>query len=252
MRYLIVSDVHGNWDALRAVLQRVRRKRFDATLLLGDLVGYGGAPNQVMDELGALPGKLYLVRGNHDKVVAGLENGADFNEAASQSVNWTRQRLTPDHLRALRDLPQGPRVVARRADRPAVAICHGSPVHEDIYLFSEPDAALAFQAPPMAHVTFFGHTHVTSMFILHRGGVRGLVLREDGRMKLHPALRYLVNPGSVGQPRDRNPDASFMIYDAEKLSLTWRRVRYPVREAQRRIVRAGLPELLAERLAYGV
>ena len=108
MRYLILSDMHANWDAFEVVLRRARRKRFDAVLVLGDLVGYGGAPNQVVEAVRGLGPRLYTVRGNHDKVVAGIDTGANFNQTALTAAQWTTGRLTPANLRYVRDLPQGP------------------------------------------------------------------------------------------------------------------------------------------------
>jgi predicted phosphodiesterase len=252
VRYLILSDIHGNWDALQTVLRRVRRKRFDRTLVLGDLVGYGAAPNQVVDEMRELPGELFIVRGNHDKVVCGLERGEGFNEIALISARWTAQRLTRGRLQYLRELPAGPLTVESGAEGAQVAICHGAPDDEDLYLFAEQDAWQSFQARPRAHVTFFGHTHLPSLFVLHQGGIRGMLLRGDGRLRISPRLRYLVNPGSIGQPRDRDPRASFMIYDSARQLLSWRRLAYPIGRAQRRILDADLPPPLAERLVYGV
>jgi predicted phosphodiesterase len=252
VRYLILSDIHGNWDALVAVLRRVKRKRFDATLVLGDLVGYGAAPNQVIDEMHRLPGTVHVVRGNHDKVVCGLESGEGFNEIALISAQWSAERLTSPHRHYLRELPRGPLTVEESEAGATVAICHGSPDDEDLYLFAEQDAYQAFQAPPAAHVTFFGHTHLPSLFVLHQGGIRGMLLRGDGRLRISSRLRYLINPGSIGQPRDRDPFAAYMTYDTERQVLTWRRLAYPIARAQRRILDAGLPPPLAERLVYGV
>ncbi len=253
MRYLILSDMHGNWEAMRTVLRKVRRKRFDSTLVLGDLVGYGASPNQIVDSMRTLPGKLAIVRGNHDKVAADLDNGQSFNEAALVAARWTTEKLTRRNLTYMKSLPIGPLVVERDAeDAPRVAICHGSPMDEDIYLFSEQDAWGAFQAEPRAHVTFFGHTHVPSLFILHRGGVRGVLLRGDGELKLHPRMRYLVNPGSIGQPRDRNPAAAYILYDSKTRVVRWYRVPYAIDQAQSRIRAARLPESLANRLAEGI
>ncbi len=253
MRYLVVSDMHGNWDAFKRVIRKVRRKRFDSTLVLGDLVGYGAAPNQVMDEVRSLPGKLHIVRGNHDKVAAGIESGDDFNDVALTSARWTAERLTKSNHEALRQLPIGPTVVETGTDgRAIVAICHGSPADEDVYLFSDREALEAFDAEPRSYVTFFGHTHLPSMFVLHQAGIRGALLRGDGELRLHPRMRYLINPGSIGQPRDRDPKASYMIFDSRQMTLKWRRLRYPVGLAQKRIHDAGLPAPLADRLAEGI
>jgi predicted phosphodiesterase len=252
MRYLILSDIHGNWEALQAVLRRTRRKHFDATLLLGDLVGYGAAPNLVIQAVTAMPGQLFVVRGNHDKVVSGIERGEDFNETALKAATWTAAQLTPVHRGYLERLPAGPRIVERDGAAVHVAICHGSPVHEDMYIFGEHEAWESFLAAPQAHVTFFGHTHVPCLFIQHPRGLRGAVLRDEGTLRLSPSLRYLVNPGSIGQPRDRDPRAAFMIYDSARRTLTWRRLRYPITGAQERIRRAGLPSSLADRLSSGL
>lgn len=253
MRYLILSDMHGNWEAMRTVLRRVRRKRFDATLVLGDLVGYGASPNQIVDSMRRLPGRLHIVRGNHDKVAATLDDGQSFNEAALVAARWTTEKLTPRNLDYLKSLPVGPKVVQDSEDDGArVAICHGAPHDEDCYLFSEQEAWPAFQVPPKSHVTFFGHTHVPSLFILHRGGVRGVLLRGDGEIKLHPRMRYLINPGSIGQPRDRNPWAAYMVYDTRTKTVHWYRVPYAIGKAQARIRAANLPESLAARLDEGM
>ncbi len=246
MRYLILSDMHANWDAFEAVLRRARRKRYDSVLVLGDLVGYGAAPNQVVDAVRDLGPRLHTVRGNHDKVVAGIDSGGNFNQTALAAAQWTTGRLTPANLRYVRNLPQGPLQVEE-----GMAICHGSPLDEDTYVFSDVDAweiFSSFRTP----VTFFGHTHIPSVFWLEGRliGVRAL-RGTSGRIKLDPGLRYLINPGSIGQPRDRDPRASYMTYDSARGIVHWYRVEYPVQESQRRIRKAGLPHTLADRLAFG-
>jgi predicted phosphodiesterase len=246
VRYLILSDMHANWSAFEAVLRRARRKRFDAVLVLGDLVGYGAAPNQVVEAVRKLGTRLFTVRGNHDKVVSGIDSGANFNQTALTAAQWTTTRLTPSNLRYVRDLPQGPFQV-----EPGMAICHGSPLDEDTYVFSDVDAWEIFSNFPVP-VTFFGHTHIPSLFSLEGRmlGVRALRGRT-GTIQLQPGGRYLINPGSIGQPRDRDPRASYMTYDSERRIVRWHRVEYPIEEAQRRIRKAGLPGSLADRLALG-
>ena len=206
MRYLILSDMHANWHAFEAVLRRARRKRFDSVLVLGDLVGYGAGPNQIVEAVRELPGEVFQVRGNHDKVVAGIDSGGNFNQTALTAAQWTTGRLTPGNLRYVRELPQGPLRVEE-----GVAICHGSPLDEDTYVFSDVDAWEIFSRYEMP-VTFFGHTHIPSLFWLE-GRVLGVrALRgTSGRIVLSPGWRYLINPGSIGQPRDRDPRASYMI-----------------------------------------
>ena len=246
MRYLIVSDMHANWDAFEVVLRRARRKRFDAVLVLGDLVGYGAAPNQVVEAVRRLGPRLYTVRGNHDKVVAGIDNGANFNQTALTAAQWTTGRLTPANLRYVRNLPQGPIQV-----EPGMAICHGSPLDEDTYVFSDVDAYEIFSHFSVP-VVFFGHTHIPSLFSLEGRRLGVTALRGDGgTIRLHPEGRYLINPGSIGQPRDRDARASYMVYDSRRRVVRWYRVPYPIGEAQQRIRRAGLPNSLADRLAVG-
>jgi diadenosine tetraphosphatase ApaH/serine/threonine PP2A family protein phosphatase len=246
VRYLILSDMHANWDAFETVLRRARRKRCDAVLVLGDLVGYGGAPNQVVEAVRGLGPRLYAVRGNHDKVAAGIDSGGNFNQTALTAAQWTTGRLTAANLRYVRELPQGPLRVEE-----GLAICHGSPLDEDTYVFSDVDAWEIFSRFEMP-VTFFGHTHIPSLFWLE-GRLLGVkALRgTSGRIALSPGGRYLINPGSIGQPRDRDPRAAYMIYDSARRVVNWYRVPYPIDEAQRRIRKAGLPNSLADRLAIG-
>lgn len=247
MRHLILSDMHGNWEALEAVLRKVRRKRFERTLVLGDLVGYGAGPNQVVEAIRDLRGEVAMVRGNHDKVVAGLEEGANFNPAALEAARWTRERLTPANLRFVEELPEGPIEIDE-----SLAICHGSPLDEDAYTFSDFDAFQIF-AEHEPQITFFGHTHIPSLFVEHEEGIEVALLQgEEGTIRIESGFRYLINPGSIGQPRDRDPRAAYMTYDAEKGVVHWYRLEYPVEDAQERIRNAGLPDALAERLAMGV
>jgi predicted phosphodiesterase len=246
MKYLILSDMHANWDAFETVLRRARRKRFEAVLVLGDLVGYGAAPNQVVDAVRQMGSRLFTVRGNHDKVVAGIDSGGNFNQTALTAAQWTTGRLTPGNLRYVRELPQGPIEVEE-----GLAICHGSPLDEDTYVFSDVDAWEIFSRFDMP-VTFFGHTHIPSLFWLEGRMLGVKALRgTSGRIALSPGGRYLINPGSIGQPRDRDPRASYMIYDSKKRVVHWYRIPYPIGSAQSRIRKAGLPNNLAERLAIG-
>jgi predicted phosphodiesterase len=247
LRYLILSDIHGNWDALAAVQRQLRQLECDVVVVLGDLVGYGADPDRVVTAVRRLPEPVYTVRGNHDRVVTDLSLAAGFNEAAKSAAHWTAEHIEESNLRYLGLLPRGPLLIA-----PDIAICHGSPIDEDDYLLSSSSAAEVFAAYPTP-VTFFGHTHIPSAFTLasNGNGVEGARIGE-GTLELNPEQRYLLNPGSVGQPRDRDPRAAFMTFDDESHEATWHRIDYPVRSAQKRIVAAGLPAILAERLALGV
>jgi predicted phosphodiesterase len=244
-RYLIISDIHSNQEALEAVLRTVTRRAYDGVLCMGDLVGYGGSPNPVVTRIRKMKG-LMAVRGNHDKVCGGLEDGKNFNAAARQAAQWTNKRLRPENKAFLQGLPRGPREVA-----PGLWIAHGSIPDEDAYLFSDFDAYQVFENSPF-EVCFFGHTHFPMVFQHTAAGIEIIPVKQDlVELALAPGARYLINPGSVGQPRDRNPKAAFAEYFAETRRLVIRRVPYDVEGAAGRIRKAGLPENLANRLAIG-
>lgn len=250
MRTLILGDIHANIEALDAVLSAADGLRIDRTVLLGDLVGYNAAPNEVLRRLHTLSPTL-SVRGNHDKACAGLDNPATFNPIARAAILWTRGQLSPEALTGLAKLPKGPLMLG-----PVVEICHGAPFDEDFYVQDELDARRALESVS-APVCLNAHTHVPAVF-----RTRGLSVREDtpyetadGEVRivawpLHGHL--LVNVGSVGQPRDGIPQAAFGVLDDNTGTIELRRVEYDVAAAQRRIIDAGLPVLLAERLALGV
>ena len=244
MRYLILTDVHANADALEAVLRWVRRKHIDVVVSLGDLVGYGAAPNRVIDEVRRLRGDVRHIRGNHDKVASGIEEGLGFNPVALAAARWTRDRLVPANQRFVAALPAGP------STEDGFLYCHGSPLDEDVYIFNARDAGEVFGTAEF-DLCFFGHTHVAGCFVHDGGETRRLPLEHRATLELEPGMRYLVNPGAVGQPRDRDPRAACAIYDSDRRVVHWCRVDYPVGRAQQRILKAGLPKILAERLSRG-
>ena len=244
-RYLILSDIHSNQEALEAVLRAVHRRHYDGVICMGDLVGYGASPNPVVTRVRKFKG-LAAVRGNHDKVCSGLEDGRNFNAAARQAALWTLSKLRPENKEFLKSLPRGPREAA-----PGIWLAHGSIPEEDAYLFSDFDAYQVFQSSPF-RVCFFGHTHFPMAFQQRDGNVELIPLKEDVvELSLLPNARYLINPGSVGQPRDRNPKAAFAEFSPESGRLMVRRVPYDIASAAQRIRRAGLPESLASRLSLG-
>jgi predicted phosphodiesterase len=245
MKYLVLSDIHSNKEALASVLAFVRRKPWDKAVFLGDLVGYGANPNQTVDMLRDLK-PLMAIRGNHDKVCAGIENGELFNRVALEAAMWTRRKLTPGNLKWLSRLPEGPAVVDG-----AFAISHGTPIDEDAYIFGEIEALNVFRQTEFP-VCFFGHSHFPVIFGLSPDAITTiLTVAPSFRFKLRPGVRYLINPGSIGQPRDGNPLASFAMYDSEAKAVTIYRIPYRVEQAQRKILAAGLPRPLADRLALG-
>lgn len=246
MRYLVISDIHGNLEALETVLT-VLGGRYEKILVLGDLVGYGADPNAVVDRVKEL-NPLLVIRGNHDKVASGLDDGESFNAVARSAVLWTYETLTPANREYLVALPAGPQIVDDLTE-----ICHGTPFDEDAYLFDELDAMRAFEVARRP-VCLFGHTHVAVGFryadrsleiVAGPGDTAGLVL-EFGT-----GAKYLVNAGSVGQPRDGDPRAGAAIVDVAGKTIELFRIPYPIEEAQKKIRLAGLPEVLAKRLSLG-
>ncbi len=246
MRYLILSDIHANIDALETVLAAAAPGTWDRVMVLGDLVGYGAEPNAVVDRVRALD-PIAVIRGNHDKAGCGLDDGSSFNNVARMAAFWTLEALTPANRDYLRALPQGPATIDE-----TVEICHGAPFDEDHYIFDGDDAARALDAMTR-HVCLFGHTHLPVVFRRSADVFDGFMPEGSDTLTvpIDQGLSYLVNVGSVGQPRDGDPRAAFGIYDADARSLLLRRVPYPVDAAQRRILNAGLPASLANRLAIG-
>jgi predicted phosphodiesterase len=243
VRYLILSDLHANAQALDAVLADAAAMGYDRLLCLGDLVGYGADPAAVVDRMFALEG-VEFVRGNHDKVCAGLEPAESFNDVARQSIEWTREVLTPDRMAQIAALPRGPRQIDE-----AIEICHGAPFDEDYYVFDVADAERALEAAGAA-LCCYGHTHVPALFTTADASARPDPARP-GVLQLALEGAALINVGSVGQPRDGDPRAAYGLLDVDTRTLSLCRVAYDIAAAQRRILEAGLPEWLAERLAVG-
>jgi predicted phosphodiesterase len=247
MRYLVLSDIHSNLEALDAVLRASAAQRYDAVLVLGDLVGYGADPNAVVDRVRRLDPRS-IVRGNHDKVASGLDDAEDFNPMAKSAARWTRDALTPQTLEYLRDLPAGPKLVGE-----AIEICHGSPLDEDLYVVADVDAARSI-AVARAPVCLFGHTHVAlsaRMDSQRRLEIEAPQGHPEFSVAVDPGSKYLINPGSVGQPRDGDSRAAYAIVDLGRNVVTLYRVAYPIEAAQKKILDAGLPPMLAYRLGMG-
>ena len=255
MRALILSDIHANLEALGAVLEATSGQ-FDAMWNLGDTVGYGGSPNQVIELV--RPMAAVNVRGNHDRVCAGLSSAANFNPVARMAATWTREELSAENLLWLQGVPRGPVSPAGAGDGVGPVTCaHGSPLDEDQYILSLRDAWAPLQRMETG-ITFFGHTHIQGGFT--QTGARWQEVRprfrsrneaETRTLSLVAGMRHLINPGSVGQPRDADWRAAFLIYDSDAGEIEFHRVPYDLTSSQGRILLAGLPERLAARLREG-
>ena len=247
VRYLIVSDIHSNLEAFTQCLE-VARGLYQEMVCLGDLVGYGPDPNAVVEAVRERAS--VTIRGNHDKACCGISAAEDFNPLARFATLWTREQLTAQNLASLRNLPAGP----VRLD--GFEFVHGSPQDEDEYLVDAQQVALALEesAQPVA---FFGHTHLQGGFVLTNTGRLQTIqcsAESDGctaTLDLENGARYLINPGSVGQPRDRDWRAAFAILDSDKHQVDFHRTPYDLATTQDKMRKAGLPEPLIARLEFG-
>ena len=248
MRYLVLTDIHANLEAFDTCLADATTRGYERTLVLGDIVGYGPDPNEVIERVLAL-GPVELVRGNHDKVACGIEPPEGFNVVARSAALWTQAELTPDHRDWLAALPEGPILID-----PLIEICHGSPFDEDAYIFDELDVnhALKVSKRPLC---LFGHTHSPIVYehALKNDTVNVIALKHSGEMEivLRDGHEYLLNPGAVGQPRDADPRAAYAIVDTDRRHVELVRLAYPIEQTQAKILKAGLPEVLAQRLGIG-
>jgi len=245
VRYLIVSDIHSNWEALEAVLENARGL-YDRIVCCGDLVGYGPDPNPVLEWARA---SLHaVVRGNHDRACCGLEDLEWFNPIARAATVWSIAHLSPVNFEYLRRLPAGPLLVD------GFQLIHGSPLDEDEYVISATDARNVFDYLD-ANISFFGHTHLQCGYAQEEGYLH--IMRQLDPFlaeiwhKLDRDGIYLINAGSVGQPRDGDPRAAYALFDTETLEVLQRRVPYDYAATRRKIEAAGLPDVLGSRLAIG-
>ncbi len=240
MRYAVVSDVHSNIEALDAVFATLRDD--DALLCLGDIVGYGPNPNECVEKIRARATATVL--GNHD--VAAIDNFglAYFNPAAREAMKWTQSVLSAENLAWLDSLGYEFRM-------PEFLLVHGAPVNYFEYILDKASAARAFAATD-APIIFIGHTHIAEVYAQQPDGtINHEHLQQGGEIKLRAGLRYLINVGSVGQPRDLNPRSSFGFYDSQTQTVTITRVEYPIALVQAKIASVNLPDALARRLVVG-
>jgi predicted phosphodiesterase len=247
VRYLVLSDIHSNLEAFDQCM-KIAEGTYEEVLCLGDLVGYGPDPNAIVDAVSDL--SPVIIRGNHDKACCGITDASDFNPLARASALWTQDQLTARNVGRLRALTRGPLEIA------ACQLVHGSPRDEDEYVVEAYEALPAFEAAS-SPVVLFGHTHLQGGFVITADGNLQQIhcySIEDGcalGLPLEQDARYLINPGSVGQPRDRDWRAAFAILDSDKPAVEYYRTSYELTETQRKMTEAGLPEPLILRLQYG-
>ncbi len=244
MRYAIISDIHANSEALITVQRSLNRLCIDKIICLGDVVGYNADPEFCVKRVCNLAD--YVIRGNHDKAVAGLINFNNFNYNAGHAVRWTQQNMQFATLQNLKSLKAGPEII----DRFFLA-CHGSPEDEDKYIINSQDAVNSIYYVkknfPDVRICFFGHTHIPALW-----DEQGNNLRITGSYTLEKDRLYLINPGSVGQPRDNDPRTGFGLFDTQSWIYEYYRMDYPITEAQQKIIRQGIAPALARRLAVGL
>lgn len=239
MKYAIISDIHANLEGFQTVLADIKEQQCTHVVCLGDVVGYGANPKECLDIVRDM--QIPVVKGNHDEYIGVEEDPEGFNDAAAEAVAWSRAQLSAEDRKWLRDLKYF-RIVA-----------NFSIVHATLdapqrwgYVFEKLEAAASFTYQN-TQVCFFGHTHVPVAFI-RESGVRG---GTYSRFRVEQGKKYFINVGSVGQPRDGDPRAGYVVYDLQQGTIELRRLQYDVATAQRKIRAAGLPERLAERLSSG-
>ena len=245
MRYAILSDIHANLEALEVVLAEIDRIGVDRILCLGDTVGYNASPNECMQALEERD--VPTLMGNHDAVACGLEDPADFNPIAKAAIVWTTKTLKPDYLKALKGQPEQERL------NDTIRLVHGSLLHRDHYLHSANDIRENIRSmraeEPGIQILFFGHTHYQVAYACD--GDDNYSMISGPKFTLREDSLYIINPGSVGQPRDRITSSAFLVYDEGAGTVEFVRLPYDISACARRILAAGLPRQLADRLNQG-
>jgi diadenosine tetraphosphatase ApaH/serine/threonine PP2A family protein phosphatase len=241
----IFGDIHSNIDALSVVMDDCASRGVEQYLCTGDVIGYNASPHECMDIVRQL--NCPVTMGNHDYYVSSGLNLNDFNPHAARVVEWTRSRLSADEMEFLKNLPftytaKGVSVVHATMDRP----------HDFGYVFDNFQAGANFMSQKTP-ICFHGHTHCPMIYEFSLKGVFRIDPAElqGGVFKMELGRKYFINAGSVGQPRDGDPRSSYVLYDSVAKTVEFRRLEYDIKSAQAKILEAGLPERLAERLAEG-
>jgi predicted phosphodiesterase len=242
MRYAVISDIHANLEALLAFFQRATELKINEVICLGDIVGYNASPNECVDVLRSKNARCLM--GNHDIRAAGLKHAGDFNQTAEAALAWTIENLTEENKAFLKSLP-----LTQRVDNLFFAM-HGAVNDIDEYVRGRQAATTQINLVKELglNLCFFGHTHIGAVYAECNGSVDAV---EEESFKLRGDCAYLINPGSIGQPRDSNPMPSFLVYDSRTRIVEFHRIDYDVNSAVEKIISAGLPKRLAERLKLG-
>ncbi|MEW6025790.1 MAG: metallophosphoesterase family protein [Planctomycetota bacterium] len=240
MRYVIFGDIHGNLEALEAVLEKMANEKPDKYICMGDLVGYCANPNECIEKARAL--NPVFIAGNHDYAAAGLLNVDFFNTYAFRAIEWTKQQLTPENKEFLRNMK-----LVQRINN--LTVVHATPYNPEMFEYMENnyDVQLALTSLSTP-VCFIGHSHIPISFTINRGTIS---FSTEPYTTIKGNNKVIVNVGSVGQPRDENPEAAYAVYDTDEAVVWIKRVEYNIQKTSEKIVKAKLPEILAERIKYG-
>jgi len=243
MKYAVISDVHGNYEALKEVLSFINKEQVDRILNCGDIVGYGPDPNRCINEI-KRDNRIFSIAGNHDSLVAFQGDLDKYNEAAAYAIKWTREHVTEENIKFLQSLEY----ISYGRD---YVFVHGSlrdPLNE--YILGINQAAESFKKMKQ-HICFSGHTHEPAFFrFLNQ--TEQIKAQPEVCYKIEDQYKYIVNPGSIGQPRDGDPRAGICIYDSAKKKIVFCRIDYNIKATQRKIEKAGLPDFLSYRLSLGI
>ncbi|MFP3868136.1 MAG: metallophosphoesterase family protein [Desulfobacteraceae bacterium] len=248
MKIALISDIHANLEALEKVLKSIAREGVDLIVNLGDLVGYNANPNECVDLIRRQ--EILSIAGNHDLAVTDPDQAQEFNIIAYQAIMWSIDQIEAHNLEFLKNLPAVLLIENR------FLACHGTPTSADAYISFPFQSRRVFnlirrRLNPIK-ICFFGHTHKRALWYRDVRGKVALFPVKPGKIFLDQECHYLINPGSVGQPRNHNPAASYALFDTEEHSVQYKSVPYDIKKAQHKILAAKLHPYLAERLAQGV
>ncbi|OQA19413.1 MAG: phosphodiesterase [bacterium ADurb.Bin363] len=248
MRYAVMSDIHSNIEALETIIKKIEASNIDRIMCLGDIVGYGANPNECIETI--RENSFNIILGNHDRVAINLEAGEDFTTEAKIAIEWTKKRLEPKNKEFLS------RLTITQEVGDSIYIVHGSPLDKDEYLSYKYQTKANFEFlennKPNIKLCFFGHTHSQAIWF-KRGD--GSIFNPSIKGKAFPVnsdCLYLINPGSVGQARGQGAMACYLVYDSEKKNITFQQIEYDYKSAAKKIIQAGLPPFLGERLEKGI